>query len=282
MVAQPGPPALCYRCLMAGNPTGAAAPPGGLTLRLALDGRVARITLDRPPLHVIDFAMMDALESAIADVAREPAVTVMVLTSSGDKAFSAGVDIKIHTPDMAASMLERFHRVVRALGNLPCVSVAGVRGVALGGGFELALACDMIVAEEGSSFGLPEIWLGCLPPVAAAMLPHLLTPQKAYELVLTGEPITAAEAKQLGLVNLLTAPGTLDAALASYASLFTEKSASSLRLAKRALRWGEEKRTGEALTEIERMYRDELMKTEDAREGIRAYLEKREARWTDR
>jgi cyclohexa-1,5-dienecarbonyl-CoA hydratase len=157
-----------------------------------------------------------------------------------------------------------------------------VRGVALGGGFELALACDMIVAEEGSTFGLPEIWLGCLPPVAAAMLPHLITPQKAYELVLSGEPITAAEAKTLGLVNLLTPRGTLDAALASFVSLFTEKSAATLRLAKRALRLGEERRTGEALTEIERIYREELMNTDDAREGIRAYLEKREAVWKDR
>ncbi|HET7904144.1 MAG TPA: enoyl-CoA hydratase-related protein [Candidatus Eisenbacteria bacterium] len=267
---------------MAGNPTGTSAPPGGLTLRLALDGRIARITLDRPPLHVIDFATMDALEAAIADVSREPSIAAMVLTSSGDKAFSAGVDIKIHTPEKAAPMLERFHEVIRALGDLPCATIAGVRGVALGGGFELALACDMIVAEEGSSFGLPEIWLGCLPPVAAAMLPHIVTPQKAYEMVLTGEPITALEAKQLGLVNILTPRGTLDAALASFVSLFSEKSASSLRLAKRALRLGEEKRTGEALKEIERLYGEELMKTEDAREGIRAYLEKREAKWKDR
>ncbi len=269
---------------MAADPQGAPAtsPPGGVTLRLELDGRVARITLDRPPLHIIDFALMDALETVVADVAREPAVAVTVITSTGDKAFSAGVDVKIHTPEQAPAMLERFHEAIRAVGALPCVTIAGVRGVALGGGFELALACDMIVAEEGSSFGLPEIWLGCLPPVASAMLPHLITPQKAYELVLTGEPITAAEAKALGLVNLLTPRGTLDAALASYLSLFTEKSAAALRLAKRALRLGEERRTGEALTEIERIYRDELMRTEDAREGIRAYLEKREAKWKDR
>jgi cyclohexa-1,5-dienecarbonyl-CoA hydratase len=251
-------------------------------LRLALDGRVARITLDYPPLHIIDFAMMDALEAAVADVAREPGIAVAVITATGDKAFSAGVDIKIHTPERAAEMLERFHEVIQAVGTLPCVTVAGVRGVALGGGFELALACDMIVAEEGSSFGLPEIWLGCLPPVAAAMLPRIIPPQKAYELVLTGEPITAAEARQLGLVNLLTPRGTLDAALASFISLFTEKSASSLRLAKRALRMGEEMPTGEALAQIERLYRDELMRTEDAHEGIRAYLEKREAKWKDR
>jgi cyclohexa-1,5-dienecarbonyl-CoA hydratase len=259
-----------------------AAPSGGPALRLTADGRVARITLDRQPLHIIDFAMMDALEAAVADVARAPAIAAMVLTSGGDKAFSAGVDVKIHTPELVPAMLERFHAVVRAIGDLPCPTIAGVRGVALGGGFELALACDMIVAEEGSTFGLPEIWLGCLPPVAAAMLPHLITPQKAYELVLSGEPITAAEAKTLGLVNLLTPRGTLDAALASFVSLFTEKSAATLRLAKRALRLGEERRTGEALTEIERIYREELMNTDDAREGIRAYLEKREAVWKDR
>lgn len=251
-------------------------------VHLAVEGRLARITLDRPPLHILDVPMMEALSAAVAKVARESGVAVLVLSSTGDKALSAGVDIKIHTPEQAPAMLDRFHAIVRAIGTLPFVTVAGVRGVALGGGFELALACDMIVAEEGSSFGLPEIWLGCLPPVAAAMLPHLIPAQKAYELVLTGEPITAAEAKALGIVNVLTPRGTLDAALASYASLFTEKSVAALRLAKRALRMGEEMRTGEAMTSIERLYVEELMKTEDAQEGIRAYLEKREPKWKDR
>ena len=258
-----------------------SAAPASL-VKLAVEGRVARITLDRPPLHILDFPMMEALAAAVAQVAREPGVAALILTSSGDKALSAGVDIKVHTPEQAPAMLARFHEIVRAIGTLPCPTVAGVRGVALGGGFELALACDMIVAEEGSSFGLPEIWLGCLPPAAAAMLPHLITPQKAYELVLTGEPITAAEAKALGIVNIVTPRGTLDAALASYVSLFTEKSVAALRLAKRALRMGEEMRTGEALTQIERLYIDELMRTEDAHEGIRAYLEKREPKWKDR
>lgn len=251
-------------------------------VRVQIEGRLARITLDRPPLHVLDFPMMEALAAAVAQVAREPGVATMVLTSTGDKALSAGVDIKIHTPEQAPAMLERFHDIVRAVGSLSCVTLAGVRGVALGGGFELALACDMIVAEEGSSFGLPEIWLGCFPPAAAAMLPHLVTSQKAYELVLTGEPITAAEAKALGIVNILTPRGTLDAAVASYVSLFTEKSVVALRLAKRALRMGKEMQTGEAMTQIERLYVDELMKTEDAHEGIRAYLEKREPKWKDR
>jgi len=251
-------------------------------VQLQIDGRVARLTLDRPPLHILDFPMMKALAAAVAAVGRESGIAALILTASGDKALSAGVDIKVHTPEEAPAMLARFHEIVHAIGNLPCATIAGVRGVALGGGFELALACDMIVAEEGSSFGLPEIWLGCLPPVAAAMLPHLLTPQKAYELVLTGEPITAAEAKALGIVNILTPRGTLDAALASYVSLFAEKSVAALRLAKRALRMGEEMRTGEALAKIERLYVDELMRTEDAQEGIRAYLEKREPKWKDR
>ncbi len=251
-------------------------------VRLVVEGRLARITLDRPPLHILDIPMMEALSAAVAKVAREPGVAALVISSTGDKALSAGVDIKIHTPEEAPAMLARFHEIVRAIGSLPFVTVAGVRGVALGGGFELALACDMIVAEEGSSFGLPEIWLGCLPPVAAAMLPHLIPAQKAYELVLTGEPITAAEAKALGLVNVLTPRGTLDAAVASYVSLFTEKSVAALRLAKQALRMGEELRTDEAMTKIERLYVEELMKTEDAQEGIRAYLEKREPKWKDR
>src|SRR5512134_304651 len=95
-------------------------------VRVAVEGRLTRLTLDRPPLHILDFPMMEALAAAVAKVARDPGVAAMVLTSTGDKALSAGVDIKIHTPEQAPAMLERFHEIVRAIGSLPCVTVAGV------------------------------------------------------------------------------------------------------------------------------------------------------------
>jgi cyclohexa-1,5-dienecarbonyl-CoA hydratase len=256
------------------------AAPG--TIRLEVQGRIARVTLDRPPLHVLSIPMMTELDEAVARLEREEGIVVMILDATGEKAFSAGVDIKDHTPDKVPEMLEKFHGVIRRIRALPCLTIAAVRGVALGGGFELALACDMIVAEAGASFGVPEIWLACFPPVAAAVLPHHIAPQKAYEIILSGEPITAAEAAQMGFVNAVAPRGQLPQTLEQFVSRFAEKSAAALRIAKRALRVSEESTFDPALRRIERIYLEELMRTHDAEEGIRAYLEKREPRWQDR
>lgn len=251
-------------------------------VRLSVEGRVARVALNRPPLHILDLPTLEEYSSTLAQLDREQGVVVCVLEATGDKAFSTGVDVKDHTPDRVGAMLERFHGVIRKVRRLDCVTVAAVRGMALGGGFELALACDMIVAEEGATFGVPEIWLGCFPPVAAAVLPRHISPQKAYEIVLSGEPITAIEAQQMGLVNALAPRGRMEETVDRFASLFTEKSAAALRVAKRALRLSEEAAFGRTLEETERLYLEDLMRTEDAREGIQAFLDKREPKWKDR
>jgi cyclohexa-1,5-dienecarbonyl-CoA hydratase len=255
-------------------------PPG--TVRVSVDARVARVTLDRPALHILDFPLMEALSGALDQVEKAPGVVLTILDATGERAFSAGVNISDHTPEKVPEMLVRFHAAIRKIRSLPCVTVAAVRGVALGGGFELALACDMIVAEEGASFGAPEIWLACFPPITAAMLPRHLAPQKAYEIVLSGEPITAAEAGQMGLVNAVAPRGKLEDTLALYASRFTEKSGAALRIAKRALRIAEERPFGPALEAIEKLYLEDLMRTKDAVEGVRAHMEKRQPKWEDR
>jgi cyclohexa-1,5-dienecarbonyl-CoA hydratase len=179
-------------------------------------------------------------------------------------------------------MLEHFHTLVRKVRSIECVTIAAVRGLCLGGGFELALACDMIVAEEGATFGLPEIWLGCFPPVAAVVLPRHITPQKAFEMVLSGETITAQEALAMGFVNALAPPGKMEETLDRFASRFTEKSVAALRIARRALRVSEEFVYGAGLDETERIYLEDLMRTRDAEEGIRAFLERRAPKWEDR
>ncbi len=247
----------------------------------ALKDRVARVTLDRPPLHVLDLPAIRAYAAALARVDRDTAAAC-ILTSTGDRAFSAGVDIASHTRDNVAIMLEQFHELIRRIRAVECVTIAAVRGVALGGGFELALSCDMIVAEEEATFGVPEIWLACFPPVAAAVLPRHLSPQKAYELVLSGEPVTAAEAMNLGLVNALAPRGKLEETLDRFTARFTEKSIAALRIAKRALRVSEEAIFGERLAQTERIYREDLMRTRDAEEGIQAFLERRQPKWEDR
>ena len=255
---------------------------GQNAVQLTVEGRVARVVLNRPPLHVLDLPTLEEYSSTLAQLDRERGVVVCVLEATGDKAFSTGVDVKDLGAQSVGAVLERFDGVIRKIRRLDCVTVAAVRGMALGGGFELALACDMIVAEEGATFGVPEIWLGRFPAVAAAVLPRHITPQKAYEIVLSGEPITAIEAQQMGLVNALAARGKMEETVDRFASLFTEKSGAALRVAKRALRLSEETAFGETLEEMERLYLEDLMKTEDAAEGIRAFMEKREPRWKDR
>lgn len=252
------------------------------TVHYEVRGRVARVTLDRPPLHILSLAMMTELDEVVTRLEREEGIALTVLDATGERAFSAGVDIKDHTPEKVPEMLERFHAVIRRVRALPCLTIAAVRGVALGGGFELALSCDMIVAEEGASFGVPEIWLACFPPVAAAVLPHHIAPQKAYEIILSGEPITASEAAQMGFVNAVAPRGQLEPTLERFVSRFAEKSAAALRITKRALRVSEESTFDPALRRIEQIYLEDLMRTHDAVEGIQAYLEKREPRWKDR
>jgi cyclohexa-1,5-dienecarbonyl-CoA hydratase len=243
--------------------------------------RVARATLHNPPLNILTLPAIHDYAAALGRVERDTAA-VCVLTSSGERAFSAGVDVAEHTREKAAGMLEHFHTLVRKVRSIECVTIAAVRGLCLGGGFELALACDMIVAEEGATFGLPEIWLGCFPPVAAVVLPRHITPQRAFEMVLSGETVTAQEALAMGFVNVLAPPGRLDETLDRFASRFTEKSVAALRIARRALRVSEELIYGAGLDETERIYLEDLMRTRDAEEGIRAFLERRAPKWEDR
>jgi cyclohexa-1,5-dienecarbonyl-CoA hydratase len=243
--------------------------------------RVARVTLHNPPLNILTLPAIHDYGAALGRVERDTAA-VCVLTSSGERAFSAGVDVAEHTREKAAGMLEHFHTLVRKVRSIECVTIAAVRGLCLGGGFELALACDMIVAEEGATFGLPEIWLACFPPVAAVALPRHISPQKAFEMILSGGTVTAAEALAMGFVNVVAPPGKMEETLDRFASRFTEKSVAALRIARRALRVSEEFTYGPGLDETERIYLDDLMRTRDAEEGIRAFLERRAPKWEDR
>ena len=253
----------------------------GELVHRSVTGRVARVTLDRPPLHILNIPMIQEFTRTLDQVEREKTV-VCIIGATGEKAFSAGVDIRDHTPEKVPEMIKNFHGLIRKIMTLECVTIAAVRGVALGGGFEVALACDMIVAEEGATFGSPEIWLACFPPIAAVVLPRHISPQKARELVLSGEPITAAEAAQLGILNALAPRHELEQSLSRFIARFTEKSGAALRLAKRALRVSEESGFTGALGEIERLYLEDLMHTRDAREGVQAYIEKRNPKWEDR
>src|SRR5260221_1877799 len=142
------------------------------------NGPLARIILAHPPLNVIDFPMMDELLEALPKLAENKEILAVVL-SGGERAFSAGVDLAIHTPDKIPMMLQKFHGVICALGKFPKITIAEVRGVCLGGGAELAMVCDMVYTTDNAKWGFPEITLGCYPPVACPALAAPVRPNPA-------------------------------------------------------------------------------------------------------
>jgi len=258
---------------------------------LERDGRLAVVTLDRPPLNVLDLETLGELERALAGLEAGAAggrPQVLVVRSVSPRAFSAGVAVQDHTPDRIREMLDRFHGALRRLRALPAVSVAAVAGHCLGGGMELALACDLVVAEEGARFAQPEIDLGCYPPFAAALYPALVGPQRAFDLLATGRSLTAAEAERWGLVARLAPAGGLDAAVGELVETLLGKSAAVLALAKRACRAADDEGPAEpgaferALDGSERIYLEELAETADMQEGLAAFLAKRRPAWKHR
>jgi cyclohexa-1,5-dienecarbonyl-CoA hydratase len=252
------------------------------SLRLERDGRRAVLTVARPPLNILDLELLDALAARCDELAGDSELQVVEVRGEGEKAFSAGVSIHDHTPEKIERMLAAFHGALGRLRALDAFTVALVQGHCLGGGLELACACDLVLATESARFGLPEIQLGCFPPFAAALLPRRIGPGPTLELALTGRVLDAAEAAELGLVHQVVSPGALDAHAARLAESVLSRSAAASRAAKRAVRAGEERPLGEALTEAERIYLRELGASADMTEGIEAFLAKREPRWRHR
>jgi cyclohexa-1,5-dienecarbonyl-CoA hydratase len=193
--------------------------------------------------------------------------------------FSAGMEVRDHRRERVRQMLGAFHRLIVFLDQIPQATLAAVDGRCLGGGCELALFCDVVLATPRSSDALPEIDLGCLPPVAATWLPRVAG-RVAHEMVLLGEPVSAEEALRRGLVNRVV--DDLDTATADWVDRLAAKSGSVLALARRAVRQGARGSFAKALARTERMYVEELTRTRDSEEGIKAFLEKRRPRWTDR
>jgi len=243
-----------------------------------VDG-VARVVLDRPPLNILNVETLSELVLALENAMIDEAVKVVVITGAGDRAFSAGVDIRDHLPDKIDATLKLFHKVfhVLAKGHKPTIAV--VNGFALGGGFELAAACDMVIASEKAQFGQPEISVGAIPTVATVLLPGLIGRKRAFELIYTGDIISAAEAKQIGLVNKVVPAEKLEEATKELVNKLKNKSPVVLKLTRMALYQALDQDFKEALDNVTRIYLDLLMRTEDAVEGLRAFLEKRSPQW---
>lgn len=244
--------------------------------------RAIVITLDRPPLNVLDLVLLRELDEALASCAVESAADLVVLRGAGPRAFSAGVDIKDHTREKVPEMLDTVHGVIRKLFALPQVTLAMVHGVCFGGGCELASSCDLILATEGSSFATPEIHVGCYPPVALARFSSLVGYHRAAEMILTGRTFSAREALTIGLINRVVPNDHLETALKSLSEEILGKSGAVLRIALKGLRELSLRGFSDALRRSEDIYLEDLLRTEDVEEGVRAFLDKRKPEWKHR
>ena len=244
-------------------------------IEFATDADAYRITLNDPPLHILDIAMLEQMRDALGRVSNDR--HALIISASGGKAFSAGASVQDHIGDRVVTMLQRFHECFRILAKLDIVTVALVNGAALGGGCELALACDFILASDRSKFGQPEINLGVFPPVAAYQLSRQMNPRKGLELLLTGDPVEAS-----AVANAVFPAAEFDQRADEWLQKIYKQSASSLRHAKRAFRLAQSADFDERLAKVERLYLEELMKTHDANEGLAAFIEKRKPAWTGR
>jgi cyclohexa-1,5-dienecarbonyl-CoA hydratase len=239
---------------------------------------LARVTLHNPPLNVIDIPMMRELQQVLAEVEARADVSVIVLEGS-DRAFSAGVDIKAHTPDKVGEMLREFHTVVRALVVSRKVTICAVKGACLGGGAELALVCDMVHTARDAAWGFPEIKLGCYPPVAVVALPAVVGQKRAEELILTGRQISGDEAVAIGLANRSARAEEVGSLVDETVAQLKNLSSAALATTKKAVYAWDAIHFDKGLARAEKIYLEELMKTHDAQEGINAFLEKREPKW---
>ena len=247
-------------------------------IRTTIDDGIATLTLDHPPLNILTRQVLAELRDALATLAGDHGVRVLLLVAEG-KHFSAGADVGEHLPPEFHELIPQFLATVRAVAEFPAPVVAAVRGKCLGGGFELAQAADILVAGQGASFGQPEIMIGVSPPVACAFLPGLCPPGLAAELVLTGDAIDARRAHEAGIVGHVVEDDKVEEAARALAARMARHSGAALRLTKRALRHGLAAHRAEALLVAGAIYTNELMETKDAIEGLTAFLDKRKPVW---
>lgn len=236
------------------------------------------ITLNRPPVNVLNIAMMEEINQVLADWQGNKDLKVLLFNAKG-KCFSAGVDVGEHMGDLAPKMIDAFHRIFRLMDKVGAVTVASVYSSCLGGGCELAIFCDLVISGEGAKYGQPEIQVGVFPPIAAQFMPRTIGRKAAMDLILSGRIITSAEALQMGLINKVVKDESLEEETQGFVKPFLRLSAEVLRKTKKAITAGLRDDLEPSLKVIEEIYLNELMKTHDAQEGLKAFLEKRKPTW---
>ena len=242
----------------------------------------AALVFEHHPGNLLTGEIVGQLHAALTDLTEFPHLRLVTLEGAGAD-FSFGASIPEHAPDAIARVLPPTHALIAALLDVPAPTAAVVRGRCLGGGFELALACDFILAGDTATFGLPEIALGVFPPVASVLLPIKAGAARSASAILSGTPKPAGYWERVGVIEAVEPDASLAAAVDGWFSRTLEPhSAEALRHAVRAARRPIVEAVARDLPEVERLYLQDLMASEDAREGTRAFLEKRDARWRDR
>jgi cyclohexa-1,5-dienecarbonyl-CoA hydratase len=256
--------------------TSAAVP--DYRLNVKTEGALARITFTHPPLNVLDFQFMDEMSTALETVRQRPEISALVISGS-ERAFSAGVDVAVHTPDKIHTMFQKFHGLILTVAKFPKITIAEVRGACLGGGAELAMLCDMCFTTPDAKWGFPEITLGCYPPVACTALAALVGQKHAADLIFTGRMFSGFEAAAWGLANEAVAEGELKQKVQGTLNHLFKVSPAALAHAKKAFYAWDSIHLDKGLARAEKIYIEELMQTEDGKEGIQAWMEKRKAEW---
>ena len=242
---------------------------------------VARITLNRPKVNMMNIDMMAEINSLLESFVGDQDLKCVVIDAEG-KHFSTGVEVGDHKPDKVDDMIGTFNRIFELLEQIDVPVIAVVQGFCLGGGMELAIACDVIVADKGASFGQPEIKVGFFPPYAAIRLPQLVGPAKAIEICTTGKFYKAQEAQRLGMVSHVAEDGQLGETAESIVKEIQANSPLIIRLNKRAVRQHLGMDFKQALEGVSDLFLNTLMKTEDTLEGIASYEEKRKPVWKNK
>jgi cyclohexa-1,5-dienecarbonyl-CoA hydratase len=242
---------------------------------------LAKITFNRPQWNILNIEMLSEINQRIADLQFATDVKLLMFSTAGET-FSAGISIEEHTDDKTYQMIDEFHKMIRNLYLLNIPTMAVVKGAALGGACQLVSLCDLAFAAESAKFGQPEIKVGIFPTVGAVLFPYLMGMKKTMELLLTGQIISAHQAVEINLINKVVPDNALESETEKFIATILSNSAVVIQNIKQAVRSARLIEFTEALRIAEDIYLTQLLPTEDAQEGIKAFLEKRKPQWQNK
>jgi cyclohexa-1,5-dienecarbonyl-CoA hydratase len=250
-------------------------------LKVEKSAGVASITFARPKHNVLDIEMMNELNTELEGLVSDDDLKCLIIYGDGPS-WCAGVEVADHKPEMAADMIATFNRIFELIDRFEVPTIAAVHGACLGGGMEIAIACDIIVAARSALFGQPEIKLGFVPPYAAIRLPYIVGPSKAIEVCTTGKRYTAEEALGMGMIAYAVEDNQFAETVDQIVKEIQGSSPLIIRLNKRAVKKHLGMAFPQALQSVSDLFLNKLMKTEDVLEGIASFEEKRRPKWKNK